>query len=341
MIEFAWPWAVALLVFPLLAYWILKPSDNRSGGVLRTSLFQQWQQFSNSPNKSQRFAWLHLLISFLLWSCLVAAIARPQWVGEAVELPASGRDLMVSMDISGSMEQQDLQLNGKPATRLWVVKHILAEFIEERQGDRLGLILFGENAYLQTPLTFDLKTINHMLMETEIGLAGASKTAIGDGIGLAVKRLKERPAQNRVLILLTDGQNNAGALEPIEAAKLAKHAGVKIYTIGVGADEMIIKDMLFGGARRINPSEELDESTLTTIAEMTGGRYFRARDEEELKQIYDELDQLEPIEKEAELYRPVTELYYYPLALALGIYIFLLVISQLWSLILTRRFTQS
>jgi Ca-activated chloride channel family protein len=239
---------------------------------------------------------------------------------------------MISVDISGSMEARDLQLNGQPASRLWVVKHILADFIDRREGDRLGLILFGENAYLQTPLTFDLNTIRQMLLETEIGLAGASKTAIGDGIGLAVKRLKDRPAENRVLILLTDGQNNAGALDPIEAAKLAKHAGVKIYTIGVGADEMIINDLLFG-SRKINPSEELDEKTLTAIAELTGGRYFRARDEQELREIYRLLDELEPVEDEGETYRPVKELYYWPLAIGIALYLLTYLISALLPLI--------
>jgi len=327
MFEFAWPYLLLLLPLPILFYWLQPKADDRQSTALRTSLFNRWQSIANKTTASTSKQLWHLMVSALIWTALIISVARPQWVGEPVDLPASGRDLMVSMDISGSMEARDLKLDGQQATRLVVVKNILSDFIEQREGDRLGLILFGENAYLQTPLTFDLKTISHMLMETEIGLAGASKTAIGDGIGLAVKRLKERPAQNRVLILLTDGQNNAGALEPIEAAKLAKHAGIKIYTIGVGADEMILNDALFG-PRKVNPSEELDEETLTHIAKLTGGRYFRARDEQELKQIYTELNKLEPVEEDGNIYRPIKELYYIPLAIALLIY-FLFYITAL------------
>lgn len=319
MLEFAWPYLLLLLPLPILFYWLQPKANDHQSTALRTSLFNRWQSIANQTSSSTNKHLWHLLVSALIWTALIISIARPQWIGEPVDLPASGRDLMVSMDISGSMEARDLKLDGQQATRLVVVKNILSDFIEQREGDRLGLILFGENAYLQTPLTFDLKTISHMLMETEIGLAGASKTAIGDGIGLAVKRLKERPAQNRVLILLTDGQNNAGALEPIEAAKLAKHAGIKIYTIGVGADEMILNDALFG-SRKVNPSEELDEETLTHIANLTGGRYFRARDEQELKQIYTELNKLEPVEDDGNIYRPIKELYYIPLVISLLIY---------------------
>jgi Ca-activated chloride channel family protein len=332
MFELAWPWMLALLPLPIVARWLLPRAEAAQSSALRTSLFRRWKTLSISSNLTDKGNILHLLLSSILWLLLLLALSRPQWIGDPVELPTTGRDLMISVDISGSMEARDLQLNGQPASRLWVVKHILADFIERREGDRLGLILFGENAYLQTPLTFDLNTIRQMLLETEIGLAGASKTAIGDGIGLAVKRLKDRPAENRVLILLTDGQNNAGALEPIEAAKLAKHAGVRIYTIGVGADEMIVNDLFFG-PRKVNPSEELDEETLTAIAEMTGGRYFRARDEQELREIYRLLDQLEPVEDEGEVYRPVKELYYWPLAVALGIYLLAFALSALLPII--------
>jgi len=214
------------------------------------------------------------------------------------------------------MQEEDLKLAGKPANRLQVVKSILSEFIEKREGDRIGLVLFGEKAYLQTPLTFDLKTVRYMLNETEIGLAGASRTAIGDGIGLAIKRLRERPEQNRVLILLTDGRNNSGELDPVEAAKLAKHAGVKIYTIGVGADEVIRRSLLFGTSK-FNPSAELDEKTLIQVAQITGGRYFRARSTKQLAKIYAILDQLEPVEDKPEIYRPIQELYFYPAGVAL------------------------
>lgn len=339
MLSFALPYCFLLLPLPLLAFLLLPKAKDNQSSALRTSLFYRWQQLSHQASGASYRQWLHVLLSYLLWLALVIAIARPQWIGDPIELPVSGRDLLVSMDVSGSMDQQDLTLKGKSASRLWVVKHILADFIQRREGDRLGLILFGERAYLQTPLTFDLNTVNHMLLETEIGLAGASRTAIGDGIGLAVKRLKERPAENRVLILLTDGQNNTGALQPLEAAKLAKHAGVKIYTIGVGADEMIIKDSFFG-PRKINPSQELDEGTLQSIAQITDGQYFRARDEQELEQIYQILDQLEPVEDEGEIYRPVKELYFYPVATGLAIYLLFYIFSHFLLLISRKRATQ-
>ncbi|MCO7222977.1 VWA domain-containing protein [Pleionea sp. CnH1-48] len=328
MFEFAWPLVFALLPLPLITYWLLPKANDSQAAALRTSLFYRWTQLTTQTSHDHSRQNLPMLISYLFWALLVTALARPQWIGEPQELPPSGRDLLISIDISGSMEVQDLTLNNRPESRLFVVQHILSDFIERRKGDRMGMILFGERAYLQTPLTFDSKTVNHMLMEAEIGLAGQQRTVIGDSIGLAVKRLKERPEENRVLILLTDGQNNSGQLEPIEAAKLAAHAGIRIYTIGVGADEMLIKDMIFG-TRKINPSEDLDEKTLTSVAKITGGKYFRARDEKELKRIYEELDKLEPVEDEKEIYRPIAELYFYPVFIGVGLYLLLYLLSLL------------
>ena len=188
-----------------------------------------------------------------------------------------------------------------------VVKQVAGDFIERRAGDRVGLILFGRRAYLQTPLTFDRQTTRALLEESAIGLAG-KETAIGDAIGLAVKRLREEPEQNRVLVLLTDGANTAGAVEPLKAADLAAAEGLKIYTIGVGADEMMVRSLF--GSRRINPSADLDERALTAIADKTGGRYFRARDTRSLMQIYGILDELEPAAEEEDVLRPPAELYW-------------------------------
>ncbi len=314
MLQIVYPLAFCLIPVPLVIWYFSKAKQPHLSPI-RTPMFASWQAMQKTTS-TQNKSWLNQLFLFLVWLMLVTAVARIQWVGEANELPASGRDMLLSIDIYGSMEEEDLKLAGKPANRLQVVKSIISQFIERREGDRIGLVLFGENAYLQTPLTFDLKTVQYMLDETEIGLAGASRTAIGDGIGLSVKRLRERPEQNRVLILLTDGRNNSGELEPLEAAKLAKHAGVKIYTIGVGADEVIRRSLLFGN-QKFNPSAELDEKTLIQVAEITGGKYFRARSTEELAQIYALLDELEPVEDEPETYRPVEELYYFPATIAL------------------------
>jgi Ca-activated chloride channel family protein len=273
-------------------------------------------QSVRSVDKIQRGSSTWLWVSMVIWLLLVLAAARPQWIGEPVGLPTSGRDLMLAVDISGSMEIPDFSINGQEVTRLEVVKRAAAEFIARRTGDRVGLIVFGSQAYVQTPLTFDRETVSTMLQETEIGLAGKD-TAIGDAIGLAIKRLKERPADSRVLVLLTDGANTAGEISPKQAGDLAKAHGLRIYTIGVGADHMEV-DSLFG-SQTVNPSRDLDEDTLRHLAQSTGGLYLRAKNTEALAKVYAELDRLEPASTDTELFRPRTELFIWPLGLALGI----------------------
>jgi Ca-activated chloride channel family protein len=258
------------------------------------------------------------VLLWLVWLSLLLAAARPVWIGEPIELPDSGRDLMLAVDISGSMRTGDMQIERTLVRRIDAVREIGAEFIGRRSGDRLGLILFGSNAYLQSPLSFDVATVKRFLLEARIGFAGR-ETAIGDAIGLAVKRLRERPAESRVLILLTDGRDTASSVPPLDAARLAAELGVRIHTIGIGADEMTLPGP-FGsgfGSRRVNPSAELDEASLQEIAELTGGRYFRARDPRELAGIYRVLDELEPVEQEAASYRPRQALGYLPLLAAL------------------------
>ncbi|MCW9027348.1 MAG: VWA domain-containing protein [Kangiella sp.] len=325
MFEFVWLWVWLLLPTPFIVWWLAE--RKRQQQALRAPLFLYWRSIQEQQGKSsKRFPWL----TFLIWTLIITALSRPQWVGEAMELPATGRDLMLSLDISGSMEMPDMVIDDKEVDRLVAVQSLLTDFIARRKGDRVGMILFGEQAYLQTPLSFDLKTVQTMLDETSIGLAGSSRTAIGDGIGLAVKHLRDRNAKNRVLILLTDGQNNTGALNPVQAAELAEHAGITIYTIGVGADEMIVKNRFFGN-RRINPSLELDEETLIAVAEKTGGRYFRARDTKEMEQIYNIIDELEPVEDDYQSYRPIKALFYIPLGIALLISLFSTLIRTLVS----------
>ena len=224
---------------------------------------------------------------------------------------------MLAVDLSNSMLQEDLRLKGEQVNRLVAVKSVLHDFIDRRDTDRLGLVLFGSQAYLQTPLTFDKETLRSLLDEAQIGIAGPN-TAIGDAIGLALKRLKDRPSSSKVLVLLTDGRNTAGAITPQEAAKLAADKDLKIYTVGVGADEVIVPG-IFGsrfGSRRHNPSADLDEDTLKEIAALTGGSYFRAKNTESLRRIYELLDQLEPTEANPETFRPVKALYYWPLCVA-------------------------
>jgi Ca-activated chloride channel family protein len=231
-----------------------------------------------------------------------------------VSLPVSGRDLMLAVDVSGSMDQADYELDGRPATRLDVVQVVAGRFIEQRAGDRLGLILFGSRAYLQTPLTYDRETVSTMLGEAVIGLAGR-ETAIGDAIVLAVKRLREQPEDNRVLILLTDGTNTAGTVAPLEAARLAAKAKVRIYTIGIGGGQVGVQTPF--GMRLLRPGSDLDPGTLMGIARLTGGRYFQATSTDELATVYQELDALEPSVRDARTYRPMTALYVWPAAAAL------------------------
>ena len=306
---FAWPWLLLLAPLPWLLRWLLPASPSGDLQALRVPWFSA---VAGGKSGWLRRPWLALAAA-LVWLLLVVAAARPQWVGEIENLPVTGRDLLLAVDISGSMDTQDMVLNKTAVNRLTVVKKVAGEFIKRRHGDRVGLILFGSRAYLQTPLTFDTQTTATLLDESEIGLAGR-ETAIGDAIGLAVKRLREDAAADRVLVLLTDGANTSGEVQPLQAAGFAARDGLTVYTVGVGADEMMVQD--FFGSRVVNPSADLDEDTLKAIAEQTGGRYFRARDAKSLEKIYEILDELEPVESDVETIRPIDELFYWPLGLA-------------------------
>ncbi|MDH5424340.1 MAG: VWA domain-containing protein [Gammaproteobacteria bacterium] len=311
MIHFDWIWALLAIPLPYLAYKFLPPAARQNEAALHVPFMHDFESYS--ADKADTSNKLLLYLALLAWLLLVIAAARPQWLGEPVELPVSGRDLMLAVDLSGSMEVEDFKLNGQLADRLTATKAVASEFIKRRTGDRVGLILFGKKAYLQTPLTFDRQTVSTLLDESVIGLAG-KETAIGDAIGLAVKRLEKTDVNSRVLILLTDGANTAGEIQPLKAAELAKQYQLKIYTIGIGADEMIVRSIF--GSRRVNPSADLDEKTLTAIASTTGGKYFRARNTEQLEQIYQLLDELEPVEKETQSFRPTTALYFWPLGIS-------------------------
>ncbi len=314
MIHFEWPLLLFALPLPLLIRWLIPAEIPVEESALKVPFLSDFSEGS-SQSVSQAQQW-PLLLASIAWCLLVLASARPQWLGDPIEQAVSGRDLMLAVDLSASMEEQDFFINKQAVDRLTAIKAVATDFINRRVGDRVGLVLFGTNAYLQTPLTFDRKTVQTLLNEAVIGLAGEN-TAIGDAIGLAVKRLKNQPADSRVLVLLTDGANTAGEITPIKAAELAKDNQLKIYTIGVGADEMIVRS--FFGNRKVNPSRDLDEKTLIKVAESTGGKYFRARNSDELNNIYMLLDQLEPVEKDKQYFRPHSELYPWPLGLALAL----------------------
>ena len=323
--EFIWPLCALFWPLPLFAR-LLAPHE-RHAQALRVPFFQRiadLPQAGLSRSKNTKT----LIAAGFVYSLIVLAAMRPQWVGEPVELPVSGRSVMLAVDLSGSMKEKDLELNGEAVTRLAVVKSVLRPFIERRKGDRLGLILFGDQAYLQTPLTFDRKTLVQMLEEAELGIAG-QRTAIGNAIGLAVKRMKDLPDSEKVLVLLTDGQNTAGEVSPEDAGRMAKETGLRIHTIGVGADEAWVRT--YFGKQKINPSAELDEAMLQALAGLTGGSYFRARSTDELETIYALIDKIEPVEKEKEVFRPRQALFVWPLGLGvltLGIWVVVLIVRN-------------
>lgn len=321
-IEFAKPWAFMLLVLPLFVY-VLVPRAKPIGGALRVPFFDRLSDHRQAV--SGRVDWPRRLVLSAIWLLLVIACARPQMLDDARGVPVSGRDLMMAVDVSGSMKTRDMFDGDRPENRLSTVKRLAGQFIERRIGDRIGLILFGSRAYLQAPLSLDRITVNQLLQEAAIGIAG-EKTAIGDAIGLAMKRLDGRPGDQRLLILLTDGTNTAGTIEPLQAARLAELGGLRIHTIGVGGNRERTSGT-FGGTF-FGQRGDLDEATLQQIAEQTGGRYFRATDSSSLAKIYSLIDALEPVEELEENLRPKRELYPWPLGAALLIsFVFALMMS--------------
>ncbi len=306
MPEFAWSWVFLLLPLPWLAAWLLPEAAMLS--ALR--LPQQGLDIEDGAAVRQRhMPWWWLLV----WVLLLTAAARPQLLGPTLDLPRSGRAMMLAIDLSGSMQTVDMRLGGRPASRFEATRAIINDFIQRRGGDALGLIEFGSRAYLVTPLTFDLTTVRAQLDSSVVGLAGR-KTAIGDAIAVGVRRLMDLPQQARVLILLTDGVDNASAVAPLEAARIAKAAGVRVYTIGVGSDGS--NGGFFGGLMATRGAD-LDAGVLTRIAESTGGHFYRASDTEQLAAAWQAIERLEPVKREAPPMRPREELFRWPLAAAL------------------------
>ena len=322
MIHFEFIWALAAIPLPLLVYFLPSKKQTQAAPLKMPTLVKGVNSADYAPKNNKTSL---ALLSFI-WLLLILACTQPQWLGEAVNVPTQGREMMVAVDLSGSMEIEDMRLNGSPVNRLDMLKKLLGEFIERRTGDRLGLILFADDAYMQTPMTFDRNTVQQMLDEAVLGLVG-KQTAIGDAIALAAKRFDEKKNSNRVLLLLTDGQNTAGKITPEQALELAVDKKITIYSVGIGADVMIQKS--FFGSRRVNPSSELDEESLKNLAEKTGGLYFRARASEDMSQIYQRLDQLEPVEQEQQQMRPLSALFYWPLGFALLISFIALLINIL------------
>ncbi len=336
MLSLAWPWALLLLPLPLLLRKLVPEATSMQEAGLKVPSFSGFQMLSGRSETEQLVNW-RFWVALIAWILLVTAAARPERIGDELEVPVSGRNLMLAVDLSGSMDQKDFELASRRVDRLTATKAVAKDFIRRREGDRIGLILFGERAYLQVPLTLDRETVIVLLEEAFIGLAG-EKTAIGDAITLAVKRIheSEQDGSDQVLVLLTDGANTAGEVDPVKAAELALQVGLRIYTIGIGADQLEVASLV-GGRRRINPSADLDEETLTQIAELTGGRYFRATDTATLQDIYSLVDDLEPVEVPESGFRRVKSLYYLPLGGAIGLAGLLMLASLVHGIVLQRN----
>jgi Ca-activated chloride channel family protein len=327
MFNLATSYVFLFLPLPYLVWRYLPPIKNQQVFALKIPFLKRLQEISSrsSQNLLPSFK-TPLYFLMAIWILGLIALAGPQWLGPPIALSQQGRDLMMAIDLSGSMELPDLSPGNQKKTRLDVVKEIADPFIAQRIGDRIGLVVFGSQAYLQAPLTFDRQTIRQMLQDTSIGLAGP-QTAIGDALGLALKRLLNSPEQSRAIILLTDGGNNAGTVAPLDAARVAAENHIKIYTIGIGADSMVIPGIF--GSQTINPSNDLDLDTLKKMADMTDGKFFRAKNIKELEGIYTAIDKLEPRAGEAAMVRQTTELYPWPLALAV-LLSFFMVGRKLW-----------
>ena len=326
MWSLAWPWVLLALPLPLIVRALFPEARSMQNAGLKVPSLSYFSTVTSRPDREHLVNW-RAWLAIVAWMLLVLAAARPEKIGDEFEVPVAGRNLMLAVDLSGSMDQKDFELGNRRVDRLTATKAVASDFIGRREGDRIGLILFGERAYLQVPLTLDRETVKVLLMEAMIGLAG-EKTAIGDAITLAVKRIHEQEEEpgEQVLVLLTDGANTAGEIDPLKAAELAQQIGLRIYTIGIGAEQLEVSSLL-GGRRQINPSADLDEATLTQIADLTGGKYFRATDTASLQDIYRLVDELEPVEEPEAGFRPVKSLYYWPLGGAFALVAFMALVS--------------
>ncbi|MCU4175912.1 vWA domain-containing protein [Carboxylicivirga sp. N1Y90] len=319
MFEFANIWVFWLLPLPILVYWLWPPVHRKAEALMVPFINQAAEA---TGDKLRRHAWIsrrnifQWIMLLLVWISFIVAFARPQIVGQPEMKVKTARSFVIAADISFSMASKDWVVDGNRYTRWEGVKQVLGDFIETRDGDRLGLIFFGTNAYVQTPLTTELEVVNWFLDETDVGMAG-QMTSVGKAIGMSMKLFEQDTIVNKVMLLLTDGQDGGKGMTPIDAAYLAKADSVKIYTLGIGDPDA--------------PGSDLDEATLKEISQITGGKYFRAMDQAQLQQASEELETLEPMEFEEEDYKPITHLYFYPLLVAIGLAFILIIIRVILS----------
>lgn len=322
MFELANPWAIAALPLPLLIWFLLPRAKFMVTSALKVPFFAYLQD--SLTNNKQTFSHKQTLWMLLsIYICLLIAQTGPRYVGEPRPLAQESYNIMLALDVSPSMGINDMRVNGRQITRLAAVKQAAKKFVLDRSGDKIGLILFGERAYLLTPLTFDKKNLIMRLDDATVGLAGRS-TSTGDALGLAIKKLQNVPAKGRMIVLLTDGASNSGILPPMRAAKIAQEDGIKVYTIGLNSE---VDPRSFSGMfLNANGMADLDEDTLQKIAEQTGGKYFRATSPKSLENIYHYIDKMAKVSQEQKTVRPQHE--YYPWFLALGVLLFLYLIAK-------------
>ena len=301
--QFEYPWIWWLVFLPVFVMFL--PSRKTKSEALVTPSFKLISDLHNSKlstgvlvAKRHMVAWL---LATLVWVCLICAAASPQIVGEPEKQIKTARNFLLNIDLSLSMETKDwVNKENQRVSRWEAVKEVMEEFIGQREGDRMGLILFGSQAYLQTPFTDDLTVVQALLNESEVGMAGA-KTAIGNAVGKAVELFERDSIQKKVMVLVTDGEDSGSELKPIQAARLAAVDSITIYTIGIGT--------------KGNQTYELDDYTLKEMARVANGQYFEASDREQLEQVYSTLEALEPIEYENNDFIPKKQLFHYPLLL--------------------------
>lgn len=322
MIHFQWPWMILLLLLPLAQWFLARHRQSlvrerlqRQTTLLHPSLDRLQNAFSSQRPGISTGSRIQLLLTGLLWLGLTLALMRPQWLQPFTDERIEGYDLMLTVDASHSMEALDFTVQGRQVSRMQVVKGVMGRFLEERSGDRVGLIIFGNQAFVLSPLTLDRHAVRQLLENLVPRIAGDG-TAIGDALGLGVKKLRERPPGSRVLILVADGENTAGTIPPLEAAKLAAAEGVRIYAIGVGSHQEEVPIVEEG--RLVYRSDlGFDEALMKKLAETTGGAYFRASDADALEQISQRINELEKTRAESRTIYIPHPLYRWPLGIAL------------------------
>jgi Ca-activated chloride channel family protein len=316
MIRFLQPellWLLALL--PLVLVWRGRRGAVAAVQYSNVSLARRVAR--NTRSRAGRWLWM---LPVLAAALMIIGLARPQLGRGQVDVEASGIDIVLALDVSGSMQALDFQLNDQPANRLEVVKSVVSKFIEERPNDRMGLVAFGGAPYLVSPLTLDHDWLQQNLERVQIGTV-EDGTAIGSAIATSVNRLRETPAKSKVVVLLTDGMNNAGKVSPAAAAEAAKAMGVKLYTIGAGVRgeaPVPVKDQ-FGNMQLAMAKVDVDEETLRSVAEETGGKFFRATDTDSLKHIYAEINRLETTTQTVRKFERTQELFAWMLIPAFGL----------------------